>query len=106
MSYRQLRIILFFDLPSVTTAEKKHYRKFHKFLKSEGFIMLQESVYSKLVLNSGSAKFIERKVEQNKPPDGIIQILTITEKQFAGIEYVIGQSSSKVIDSTERLIII
>ncbi|MFV0499900.1 MAG: CRISPR-associated endonuclease Cas2, partial [Bacilli bacterium] len=44
---RFMRIILFFDLPQTTSTEKKVYRKFHNLLISEGFIMVQFSIYSK-----------------------------------------------------------
>ena len=51
MSYRYMRVIVFFDLPSVTVAERKEYLRFRKFLLSDGYIMMQESVYCKLALN-------------------------------------------------------
>ena len=52
MSYRFMRILVFFDLPSVTSEEKREYLKFRKMLVKSGFLMMQESVYSKLALNT------------------------------------------------------
>lgn len=49
MSYRFMRIIVMFDLPVVTSAERQEYTKFRKFLLKSGFIMMQESVYTKIV---------------------------------------------------------
>lgn len=46
-----MRILLFFDLPNITLEDKKEYRNFRKFLIKEGFFMMQESVYCKLLLN-------------------------------------------------------
>lgn len=46
-----MRIILFFDLPTGDLEDKREYRKFRKFLIKKGFLMLQESVYCRLVLN-------------------------------------------------------
>jgi CRISPR-associated protein Cas2 len=40
-----MRVMVFFDLPVVTSAERKEYTKFRKFLIHEGFIMMQFSVY-------------------------------------------------------------
>jgi CRISPR-associated protein Cas2 len=37
---------------------------------------------------------------------GIVQVMTVTEQQFAGMEYITGKFSSDVIDSDERLIIL
>ena len=47
-----MRILVFFDLPTETSKDRKIYSKFRKFLIKEGFIMMQESVYSKLALNN------------------------------------------------------
>ena len=38
---RFMRILLFFDLPTETNKDKREYRKFVKFLISEGFIRIQ-----------------------------------------------------------------
>ena len=35
--------MVFFDLPTITEKNRAEYRKFHKFLIQEGFIMMQES---------------------------------------------------------------
>lgn len=42
-----MRILLLYDLPSVTNADKKIYRNFVKYLTTEGFIRIQESVFVK-----------------------------------------------------------
>ena len=47
-----MRIIVFFDLPTETSEDRKIYSKFRKLLINDGFIMLQESVYAKLALNN------------------------------------------------------
>lgn len=106
MSHSYMRVIVFFDLPSVTVADKRQYLTFRKFLLSEGFIMLQESVYSKLALNSSTANLIKNRIRKYQLKGGIVQILVITEKQFAGIEYLCGQAQSTIEDSERRLIII
>ncbi|MBS7369554.1 MAG: CRISPR-associated endonuclease Cas2, partial [Oscillospiraceae bacterium] len=40
-----MRIIVMFDLPVLTAADRREYRKFRGYLLKNGFIMLQESVY-------------------------------------------------------------
>lgn len=106
MSYRFMRIVVFFDLPSVTLAEKREYRNFRKFLIKTGFIMVQESVYSKLALNSTIVGGILEGVKKNKPPAGIVQLLVITEKQYARMEFIVGNSKTNIIENDERLIIL
>lgn len=68
--------------------------------------MLQESVYCKLVLNPTAAGAVMANLRKNKPPAGIIQVLSITEKQFARSEYLLGEFKTDIIDSEERLIVL
>lgn len=106
MRNRIMRTIVFFDLPNVYFNDKKNYLLFRKFLLSEGFIMMQESVYSKISLNTKQSKFLINRLKKKAPKKGLIQVLTITEKQYAQIEYIIGESNSKIIDTEDRLIIL
>lgn len=101
-----MRIIVFFDLPTLTIADKRNYRKFRKHLIETGFLMLQESVYCKLAPNSTVADLIVEDVRKHKPDEGIVQLLKITEKQFARMEYIVGSKNTDMIDSDEKLIVI
>ena len=106
MSYRYMRVIVFFDLPTVTSENRREYVRFRKFLIKNGFVMIQESVYTKLALNSVVSQAIMSNVRKNKPAEGLVQMLTITEKQYSKMEYVLGEADSAVIDSDERLVIL
>lgn len=101
-----MRIIIFFDLPTLTSIDRRNYSQFRKFLINEGFIMMQESVYSKITLNSTVSGLIKDKVRKNKPPKGLIQMLIITEKQYSKIEFIIGKGQSTIEDSSNRLVIL
>lgn len=68
--------------------------------------MLQESVYSKLVINQTNANLALAKLKKNKPPQGLVQLLTITEKQYASIDNITGSVYNCHIDSTQRLVIL
>ena len=89
MRYRFMRVLVFFDLPTETIRDRRIYSKFRRFLIKEGFIMMQESVYSKLTLNNSVTSAIRDKIEKNKPPKGIVQMLVITEKQFSSMDYIV-----------------
>lgn len=106
MSYRYMRVLVMFDLPSVTREEKKEYRKFRRFLIKSGFIMMQESIYTKLTLNQNQSASIEKSIYLNKPKKGLVQMLTITEKQFAKIRYIVGENKSEFLDTDDRMIIL
>ena len=101
-----MRTMVFFDLPNVYAKDKRNYLKFRKFLLSEGFIMTQESVYSKIILNQQQADLLFNRVRKNAPKKGIIQVLTITEKQYSQIEYIIGEPDTKIIIDDSRLVIL
>ena len=99
-----MRMLVFFDLPTETSTDRRNYRRFRKLLVSTGFLMMQESVYCKLLMNSTAQNAMAEIIRRGKPPKGIIQMLCVTEKQFSKIEYVVGEWVSDVIDSDERMI--
>lgn len=101
-----MRTMVFFDLPNIYAKDKRNYLKFRKYLINEGFIMMQESVYSKLVLNSQQSDLLIERLRKNAPKKGLIQVLTITEKQYSQIEFIVGENKSKIIDSEDRLIVL
>lgn len=68
--------------------------------------MMQESVYSKLAQNSSVADTILAGLEKNKPDEGLVQVLKVTEKQYEKMKYLVGKQQSEVIDTDERLIIL
>ena len=68
--------------------------------------MMHESVYTKLALNATVANAIMERVRDNKPPQGLIQMLTVTERQFAKMELVLGEYRTEIIDDERRLVIL
>lgn len=101
-----MRVMVFFDLPVLTSKQRRAYRQFRNYLITSGFLMMQESVYCKLVLNSTALTSVIENLNRNKPEEGLIQVLTITEKQFSKIEYIVGNKTSEVLDTDERLVIL
>lgn len=99
-----MRIIVMFDLPVVTSADRREYRKFRKHLITNGFMMLQESVYCKLVANSAAAEWQISDLYKNKPVNGLVQAIRVTEKQFSNMEYIVGEKHQDVVDSDERIL--
>ena len=99
-----MRVLVFFDLPTLTLEDQRVYRKFRKALIKNGFLMLQESVYCRMLLTPSSERAVMDVIRKNKPPSGIVQVLTVTEKQFSHMEYVTGEYHSEVVDSDARLI--
>lgn len=101
-----MRMIVFFDLPTETVEDRRNYRRFRNGLVKNGFIMMQESVYCKLLLNSTADQTMREAIRKLRPPSGIVQIMTVTEKQFSKIEYLTGQFHSDIISTDERTVIL
>lgn len=106
MSYRFMRMLVFFDLPTETAEDRRNYRKFRNGLLRNGFVMMQESVYCKLLMNGTADRYVREAVRKIKPPKGLVQLLTITEKQFSSMEFLTGSFYSDIISSDERMIVL
>lgn len=80
--YRDMRMLLFFDLPTKTAKDRANYAKFRKFLISEGYIMVQYSVYSRFCRNYAAINKHKQRLEKNKPKHGEVRYIVITDKQY------------------------
>ena len=105
MRERIMRTLVFFDLPMTTARERKIYTKFRKALIKDGFVMVQESIYSKLFLNLASAQAGKERVRYYAPNKGSVKVLIITERQYASIEDFSEGRKMPVLDTTARLVI-
>ena len=103
MSYRFMRTLVFFDLPTESNEDKREYSRFRKFLIKEGFMMLQFSVYTKLAINKTVAAQIKNRITKNKPKSGSVALMEITEKQFSEIEWILGNKKGNILDTVDRL---
>lgn len=101
-----MRVLVLFDLPTLTDKNRRDYRQFRKYLIKNGFIMMQESVYCKLVPNSTSADVTMENIRKNSPSEGLLQVLRITEKQYGKIEFILGDKKTEILDTDERLVIL
>lgn len=104
MNNRFMRLIVFFDLPMETAKNRHDYNVFHKYLIKNGFIMMQKSVYSRLVINNVTSRAVKDNIAKNVPPDGIIELLEVTEIQFGRIEYLVGEKQSLIEESMDRIV--
>lgn len=101
-----MRIIVMFDLPVMSSMQIREYNRFRKYLIKNGFLMMQESVYCKLALNSTVVDGIVSNLKKNKPLEGIVQVLTLTEKQYSKMEIIVGNHVSSTLDDDRRLVVL
>lgn len=106
MRYRTMRLFVMFDLPVETPQNRKEYRIFHRALVKEGFIMMQESVYTRITVNRKSAELLEERLKKQLPKMGLIQTLIVTEAQFNSMKFLIGKSSDDIRNNPAKVIVI
>ena len=93
-----------FDLPVETATDRRNYRRFVKHLKKSGFVMFQESIYIRLSINAATAKAIAKSLKNHLPPKGLVSMMTVTEKQFSSMDFLLGSFVTDVITSDDRVI--
>ena len=85
-----MRMMVFFDLPVVTKAERRAYTVFRRFLLNDGYDMIQYSVYGRILNGSDAEEKHMKRLLANLPPEGSVRVLTVTEKQFASTKILVG----------------
>lgn len=77
-----MRIIIMFDMPVETYSQQVEYRKFHKNLIRNGFLMMQYSVYTRYCHNEVEVTKYVNIMNKIKPKEGEVRILKITDIQY------------------------
>jgi CRISPR-associated protein Cas2 len=83
--YRLMWMMVLFDLPVLTPAERKAATGFRQFLLDQGFEMAQFSVYMKHCTGKEQTEALTRRIGKSVPVTGKINILTFTDKQYENI---------------------
>lgn len=85
-----MRLLVFFDLPVVTKAERRAYTVFRRFLINDGYDMIQFSVYGRILNGNDALEKHYQRLVVNLPPAGSVRCLRVTEKQFASMALLVG----------------
>lgn len=96
--YELMWMMVLFDLPVVESDERKAATDFRNFLLDNGFAMVQYSIYIKLFSGKDACEKYYKLIKNNLPPRGKVDILTITDKQYANI---ISYSSGEKIEKKQ-----
>ena len=86
-----MRMMVFFDLPVKTKAERRVATKFRNFLLKDGYFMVQYSVYCRVCNGMDSVEKHRKRLHDNKPDNGSVRMLVVTEKQFERIDVIVGR---------------
>ena len=88
-----MRLLVLFDLPVKEKRDKKSYQRFHKFLLEDGYAMVQLSVYVRITNGTDGVDKHLRRLKAHLPPRGSVRALTITEKQYSSMLFLVGAPS-------------
>lgn len=103
--YELMWMMVFFDLPVVEKSDQKEATRFRSFLLDNGFAMVQYSIYTKLFSGKDAAEKYYKMIKQNLPPNGKVDILTVTDKQYSNIiSYNSGESVEKKSQNEQLLL--
>ena len=98
-------MIVLFDLPVITPAERKTASFFRKSLLDQGFHMSQFSVYYRLLPGKEAIDGYIRGIQAKLPPKGKVDILTITDKKYEGIISFSGKDKEKNKQKPSQLLL-
>jgi CRISPR-associated protein Cas2 len=96
-------VLVFFDLPTETAANRSIYAKFRKKLLNDGFAMFQFSIYVRSCPSKENADVHIGRVKKILPEKGHIGIMTITDKQFGAMEVYFGRDKGTLNPPAQQL---
>jgi len=102
-AYRILWVLVFFDLPTETKAQRKIYAKFRKDILKDGFQMFQFSIYMRHCSSRENAEVHIKRVKKILPAKGHIGIMCITDKQFGMMEIFYGHTPTTTAQPIQQL---
>lgn len=102
-----MRMIVMFDLPTKTKNDRRIANRFHRELINSGFVMMQLSVYYRLLKGPDMIQKYKQRLHDIVPVRGQVRSLILTEKQFASMQIISGSVSEqeKRITSSELTIL-
>jgi CRISPR-associated protein Cas2 len=101
--YRIMWMMVVFDLPVLTKAERKRATRFRNDLLDEGFSMMQLSVYLRFTSGKEQAEALARRIGQKVPPDGKVDVLFFTDKQYENVHSYRGRRDGNRPERPDQL---
>jgi CRISPR-associated protein Cas2 len=102
-AYQWMWLFALFDLPVTTTTYRREYARFRAFLLSQGFCMLQYSVYARHCVSEESGESLRKRVGQAVPAHGQVRLLLVTDRQFGKMEVYVGKSRTPAEEPPPQL---
>ena len=93
-------LLVSFDLPVGTKEQRKRASGFREFLKDDGFIMIQWSVYARSCVSFARQETHLDHVKKNLPPEGSVRAWFLTRVQWES-SFVLHGAPAEVVSPEE-----
>lgn len=103
---RYMRMIVFFDLPTLTKSDRRNASRFRTFLIKDGYTMLQLSVYSRICKGQDDVDKHAKRLKMLISKSGSVRLLTVTEKQYASMEIIVGSLKKEEEIGDQQLLLL
>lgn len=103
---RILWLFVFFDLPVGTKSERRSATRFRNFLKDDGYMMLQYSVYARVARGEDAASKHIQRVTKNLPRKGSVRALQVTDKQYARMRLLLGEARKSERVAPQQMVLL
>lgn len=103
---RFMWLFCFFDLPVGSKAQRGAAARFRNHLKSDGFLMIQWSVYARLCRGEDAVEKHMRRLRAALPQQGSVRCLQVTDKQYARMKLMLGTAKKTEDKASEQLILL
>lgn len=99
-------VFVFFDLPVGTKPQRYAATKFRNFLKSDGYLMIQFSVYARICRGEEAVDKHLGRVTKHLPSAGSVRTLQITDRQYGRMQLLIGESKKSEKHAPNQLVLL
>lgn len=103
---RILWMFVFFDLPVGTKSERRAATRFRNFLKDDGYMMLQWSVYARVCRGEEAAEKHVQRVTKNLPKKGSVRALQVTDKQYGRMRLLLGEATKNERVAPQQMVLL
>ena len=95
LNYKMGWLLVMFDLPTTTQQERRSYVTFREFLLSEGYLMVQFSVYVRSCVSFARQETHMSRLQLECPPKGRIVGIFLTNIQWKKSYFYYGPDKPK-----------
>lgn len=103
---RILWLFVFFDLPVGSKVERRVATRFRNFLKDDGYMMLQLSVYARVCRGEEAVDKHLQRVTKNLPKKGSVRCLQVTDKQYGRMRLLVGEATKNEQIAPQQMVLL